>query len=139
MLISVSLSAQWATYTPQQTPQIRLPQQSKPQGELQLEEWQRRRSGSQQEQSTQRQTIQEQTTQVTGYQYDSHAQKWYRIGLKLLVEEGIGSSEILTIVGIKEGQYWKDIQPLRANSISNRESEFSYYVNLVGGTVYFNY
>lgn len=137
MLTSVSLSAQWATYTPLTSPTIKLPQQQSRTADDVINEW--RGKSSSNSQSTQKQVKEVRSTQITGYQYDSYSEKWYRIGLKLSIEEGVGNSDILSIIGIKEGQYWQETQPLRANSISNRESEFSYYVNLVGGTVYFNY
>lgn len=113
MLISVGASAQWATYTPQTTPSVTLPSRN--------------------------QQRSPQAIQVTGYQYDSYAKKWYRIGLKITVKEGLGRADIISVVGIREDKYWKDIQPLIAGSINDKESEFSYYVNLTGGTVYFNY
>lgn len=103
----------YATYTPQTSPTVTLPNQKS-------------------------QSVQ-QTSQVTGYQYDSFSKKWYRIGLKLSIKEGIGRSDIVTVTALKQGNYWSNIQPLRAGSISDRESEFSYYVNLSSGTVYFNY
>ncbi|MBN9302354.1 MAG: hypothetical protein J0I03_11265, partial [Dysgonomonas mossii] len=59
--------------------------------------------------------------------------------LKITVKEGLGRADIISVVGIREDKYWKDIQPLIAGSINDKESEFSYYVNLTGGTVYFNY
>lgn len=113
MLISVGASAQWATYMPQTTPSLTLPSRN--------------------------QQRSPQAIQVTGYQYDSYANKWYRIGLKISVKEGLGRADIISVVGIREDKYWKDIQPLIAGSINDKESEFSYYINLAGGTVYFNY
>lgn len=137
MLTSVSLSAQWATYTPQQSPTIKLPEQRSKTADDVINEWRGRSSNN--SQPTQKQVKEVVTSKVTGYQYDSQTQKWHRIGLKLQIEEGIGGSDIIYIIGIKQGQYWQDTQLYRANSISDRESEFSYYVNLVGGTIYFNY
>lgn len=128
-LVSVCSYSQYATYNPIETPVLKLPDQP---ASLQ------RSFSNQTPKSRKELETEKETFRTTGYQYDSSTSKWQRLSLKVTIEEGISKSDIILLVAIKRGQYWQDVLPVRVHPITNKDSEFGYYVNLVGGTVYFN-
>lgn len=133
--ISLSATAQYATYTPLETPEIVLPQRQ--QNYYSTPQTQKQTSTT--NQTVKKEEPKEQVYRATGYYIDLRGET-ARVSLKFTVKQTY-TGEALTIVGYNNGVSWIDTYANAYKTGYGDPKEFGYKVGVSGitGTIYFNY